>query len=171
MGTGSSRIGKAFCAAVMAVTLSQAPAASRELKTGIWKVMRDAGDTNRYDDEESRVWPIGNMDVGRWHYRFMAYAWEQSERNMVPGGAQHAGYRLLMFERTKKGLAYLGSYETWGGRPKIKGRTLVFPYKDPLGMHVDRTVTFDEKGPPSQIFLDGMVFPFWEAGCPASGCK
>jgi hypothetical protein len=158
MGIGSSRIGKAFCVALSTAALLL-PASTRELNTGIWKVMREGGFAGPFDDKEDRLRLIGNMDVGKWHYRFMDYEYLESKRHMVPGGVQHGGSMLVVFERTSKGLVYLGRYETWGGHPKIEGRALVFPYKDPLGMHVDRTVTFDENGPPSQIFLDGMVFP------------
>jgi hypothetical protein len=146
-------------ALAMAV-LSSAPAAARELNTGIWQVMRDGGFSGPFDADEVQVSPIGDMDVGRWRYRFMTYDYRESKRHMVPGGVPHGHNEILVFERARKGLVYLGGYWTWGGRPRIVGHTLVFPYKDPLGMHVDRTVVFDEKGPPPSILLDGEVFQF-----------
>lgn len=158
MSIGRTSIGLGLYVLLAAAFLF-VPASARELTNGIWKVMRDGGFVGPFDSEEDAITPVGDMDVGRLHYRFMAYEYSQSKRHMVPSGARHGHSMLVVFERTKKGLVYLGRYGTWGGIPKIEGRTLVFPYKDPLGMHVDRTVIFDEKGLPSQIFLDGMVFP------------
>ena len=91
----------------------------------------------------------------------MHYEYLQSKQNMVPGGVQHGYTALLVFERTKKGLVYLGKYENIeGGRPRIKGHSLIFPYKDIeiLGVKMGRVITFDDKGPPERAHLrDGYV--------------
>jgi len=159
MSTGRISITQLVGVSLAVTLLASEPVFARALTTGIWKVMRDGGFDVQFDDEEDTITPIGDMDVGRWHYRFMNYEHLESKQHMVPGGVQHGGNMLVVFERTKGGLVYLGRYQTWGDLPKVAGRTLVFPYKDPLGMHVDRTVTFDDGGLPPQIFLDGTVFP------------
>jgi len=160
MGIGRNRgvVTIAACLLLAGFFISQASALER--RTGIWKVMRDGGFCGAMN-EDANVWPIGNMDVGKWRYRFVHYEWLESKKNMQ-GSSPHGRTDLLIFERTKKGLVYLGGYNTHGGRPRIEGHTLVFPYKDYeiLGIKVAKTITFDETGPPGRILLDGESFGF-----------
>jgi hypothetical protein len=162
MGIGSSKgVAAAFVGLLAVSVFGSAAAQGLERTTGIWKVLREGGFDGPMN-EDAHIWPIGNMDVGAYHYRFMHYEWLESKQNMVPGGFPHGHSDLLVFDRTKKGLVYLGVYRTAGGRPRIKGHTLVFPYKDYeiLGWKRSKTITFDEKGPPAEINLDGENFGF-----------
>jgi hypothetical protein len=148
--------------ALALLAISSVTASAIERHSGIWKVMRDGG-FGRMMNEDAHVIPIGDMTVGSKQYHFEHYEWLESKRNMTPGGFPHGATLLLVFERAKKGLIYLGSYENpEGGRPRIKGRSLIFPYKDIeiLGWKMGKTVTFDEKGPPARIRLRDQSFSF-----------
>lgn len=170
MGLGSSKSIAALCLAVLTAGLWLAPAVARELNSGIWKVMRDGGATRSFDDEEDRIWPIGDINIGSRHYRFMHYEYLQSKRHMVPGGVQHGHTRLLVFEVLKKRLIYLGGYtyfagdfSPYGARPHIEGNAVVFPYKEEIQRdNLNDRIVLDEKGPPSRVVLDGEICDFFK---------
>lgn len=161
METGKSKVGAALLAALLSVAFSFTAGWSRDRSSGIWKTLRDGG-FNGPMNEDAHIWPIGDMRVGSRLYRFLHYEWLESERNMTPGGFPHGHSDLLVLEKTTHGLVYLGHYRTAGGKPRIKGYALVFPYKDYeiLGWKRSKTITFDENGPPSEIHLDGETFSF-----------
>jgi hypothetical protein len=162
MGIGSNRAGAALFTALLLTALSFAEASALERNTGIWKLMREGG-FQAPMNEDAHVWPLGNIDVGRRHYWLVDYEWLETKKNMR-GSSPHGRTGLLVFERARKGLIYLGGYDTpGGGRPHIEGRTVVFPYRDYEihGVMVpSKTIVFDEKGPPPKAYLDAENFTF-----------
>lgn len=140
--------------ALAVVVACGAQAAALEHKTGIWKVLRD-GNFGRMMNEDAHVWPVGDITAGARHYHFEHYEWSESKKNMT-GSWPHGTTLLLVFERTPKGLVYLGSYENFEGqRPRIKGNSLIFPFKDIeiMGVKKAKVITFDENGPPARVHL------------------
>jgi len=155
MGTGSSkRIGVA-CGALLAGLLSgDHMAQGLERTTGIWKVLR-AGRFSGMMNEDAHVRSVkGSISANGKRYKFMEYSWQESPKNMT-GSTPHAQSRLLVFEQSGSGLSYLGSYDFGGDdfkgpvHPKIRGKTLFFPYHDYeiLGVKESYGISF-ENGPP-----------------------
>ncbi|HJT42479.1 MAG TPA: hypothetical protein VJ750_03165 [Rhizomicrobium sp.] len=126
---------------------------AEERKSGVWKVLRDGNFSSPMTDE-AHVRSIPGSIIARGkHYRFMEYYWEEKR----PAG--HGSARLLVFEQTGSGLSYLGSYGFDGAdfrgpvHPEVRGKTVVFPYKDMeiLGDKRQWEISF-ENGPPSVAF-------------------
>jgi hypothetical protein len=132
------------------------PASARERRGGLWNVMRRDGFLSAMN-EDAHIWPIGDMDVGARHYHLVHFEWEESKKNMQ-GSWPHGRTKLLVFERTKKGLVFLGGYDTGGAeRPRIEGHTAIITNKDLdlPGGEVSNTITFDENGPPALYGSEG----------------
>ena len=149
----------AFTVTLFCIFVSSFVVSAAEKRTGIWKVLRE-GQFSGMMNEDARARPVGDLIAGKRYY-LMDYAWEESPKNMQ-ADFSHAQYRLLVFERSGKDLTYLGSYITKGGRPHIKGKTVIFPYKDykVLEWKTAKAIVFDENGPPKKAVLDGELFGF-----------
>jgi hypothetical protein len=163
MGIGRNKSAKALFVGVFIAALSLSVSAvisADNHRSGIWKVLRD-GHFSGAMDRDAKVAPIGIISVGSRYYQLMHFEWAETP---ILGREPHGQSRLLVFERTKERLVYLGSYVTPGGRPRIEGRMVVFPYREYeiLGQKVAKTIVFDEKGPPPKAYLDGEQFSFAE---------
>ena len=167
MGMGSRKSGRALCLALFVAGLSFAPAPARERNTGIWKVLREGGFSGAMN-EDAHVSPFGDMEVGGRHYRLVLFDWFESPRNMK-GSSPHGNTRLLVFEILEKKPVYLGNYiylsldfSPRDARPRIEGNAVVFPFKKEEGYEPTDRLVFDEKGPPSQVVLDGEICDFFK---------
>lgn len=155
MGIGSSKaIAVAFVGVFAGFLVGASAAQGYERTTGIWKVLR-AGQFSGSMNEDAHVRSVkGSISAKGKRYRFMEYSWLESPKNMT-GSTPHAQSRLLVFEQSRGGLSYLGSYDFEGDdfkgpvHPVIRGKTLFFPYHDIEIMGVKRAygISF-ENGPP-----------------------
>jgi len=121
--------------------------------TKIWHALR-AGHFTGVLDHDVKLRLVGTISVGKTRYALAYYGWEQTEREAI--GYPHATHRLLVFEKTDKGLSYLGSYDINDPPLGVKNNRVIFDYPADGG----NTVTFDEKGPPPTLSLDGQYHEF-----------
>ena len=164
MGTGSNKgIVIAFIGAFAVSPVGAYAAQGSDYKTGIWKVLR-AGHFGGQMSKGAHVRPVkGVLAANGTRYRFWEYSWVNPETN-------HGRQKLLVFEQTRRGLSYLGSYEaSWDDfkgpvHPVIRGKTLFFPYHDLeiLGDKNAFAMSF-ENGPPPAL-VPGSESKFVKAG-------
>jgi len=146
-----------------------AASAKTDFHSGFWKLMRDAN-FEFTPSEETRAWQAGSITAGGKQYEIWGYAWEESHKHArARGGTEHASHGVFVLERTSKGLAIIGAYDTDGVPFRVKGRTIKFDYAKQGGAEgvavskMGDEIVFDDKGPPSKVLLDGEIRSFDDA--------
>src|SRR5262249_32023945 len=122
---------------------------------GMWRILND-GHFSGNSDADAHIWRSGLLPAGGKNYEIWGYSWEEDPRawNDFPPAHKHKSYRILVFERTPKGLSYLGSYERDNVGFRIEGRAIKFDRPKsgrPSGYLQDdpgEGIVFDDKGPP-----------------------
>ena len=155
MGIGKSKTAVFVCA-IAILSCGSLSSGALERNTGIWRVLR-AGHFSGPMNEGAHVRAIkGSIGAQGKQYRFWEYSWENKETG-------HGGNALLVFEQTKAGLSYLGSYEVAGDdfrgpvHPEIRGKTVFYPYHDIEIMGVKQSVAISfENGPPPTTVPGGV---------------
>ena len=119
-------------------------------RTGIWRILRRAGFRDP-TDIDAKASQIGSIAAGGKQYEIWRYSFEEFPRSTDP--VLHERYRILVFERAKKGLAYSGSYITDNVPAHVEGQAikLEFPAGTPPG---NDQIVFDDQGPPAKVRLN-----------------
>jgi len=94
----------------------------------------------------------GSIDSQGKQYKFWEYEWENKKTG-------HGGNALLVFEQTRNGLSYMGSYEVAGDdfrgpvHPEIRGKTVFYPYHDIeiMGVKQSMAISFENGPPPTTV--------------------
>src|SRR5882724_3120713 len=111
--------------AVFALLLAAQPVwAKTDYHSGIWNLLR----ATHFDfaaNGDSHASRAGSLRAGGKWYDIWSFAWEETPKHMT-GSTPHGHYNLLIFEKAKNGLSFVGDYDFEGDSFRIQGKTLKF---------------------------------------------
>jgi len=165
--------GSRIVAAVIIAGLAVAPGwAKTNYHSGIWNILRKAHFCFA-ENGDSRASPAGVISAGGKNYDIWRYSWEETPQSKA-GSTEHAAYRILVLERTKTVLSFLGNYKVDGVPFRIRERTIKFDYGRPKPGEApkgDDEIAFGENGPPSSAVIDGEIRDFDAVPYPLIDCQ